>query len=198
MGAPTRPRRSNAFGQGPGCQGGMLKPAWCWAPSSPVAVDLCRVLIVKYLHDMKEMQTAALDKVLLLSSLVAADMSRFERDSRLTAARARLLWTLGLNGPTPQHALAQELGVTPRNITGLVDGLVDSGHVTREPHPTDRRALVITPTPVGERTITELQTGHAELATRLFGDVPAEQLGVFLATLDETIAKFTDLMEGLS
>lgn len=147
---------------------------------------------------MNQMQTQALDKVLFLSSLVASDMSRFERESRLTAARARLLWTLGLHGPTSQHALAQDLGVTPRNITGLVDGLVDSGHVTREPHPTDRRALVITPTPVGERTIAELQTGREELAARLFGDVPVEELGVFLATLDETIAKFTDLMEGLS
>lgn len=144
------------------------------------------------------MRIDALNKVLLLSSLVASDMSRFERESGLTAARVKLLWTLGLRGPTSQHVLARELDVTPRNITGLVDGLVDSGHVTREAHPTDRRALVVTPTATGRQTIAELQDGHQELAGQLFNTVPVEQLEVFIATLDETIAKFADLLEELT
>lgn len=147
---------------------------------------------------MELMRIDALNKVLLLSSLVASDMSRFEREAGLTAARVRLLWTLGIHGPTPQHVLARELDVTPRNVTGLVDGLVDSGHVTREAHPTDRRTLVVTPTALGRQTITELQDGHQELAGQLFDTVPMERLQVFIATLDETIAKFAGLMEGLA
>ncbi len=39
-----------------------------------------------------------------------------------------------------QRALADALQVTPRNVTGLVDALADSGFVERAPHPTDRRA----------------------------------------------------------
>lgn len=139
--------------------------------------------------------TSALDKVLHLAALVSADMNRFERESGLTAARIHVLWVLGAAGPSTQQSLASELGVSPRNVTGLVDGLVASGHVSREPHPADRRAVLVTPTPRGEATIRELVASHADLAQRLFSDVPAERLAVFVTTLDHTITTFARLME---
>lgn len=139
--------------------------------------------------------TSALDKVLHLAALVSADMNRFERESGLTAARIHVLWVLGAAGPSTQQSLASELGVSPRNVTGLVDGLVASGHVSREPHPADRRAVLVTPTSRGEATIRELVASHAGLAQRLFSDVPAERLAVFVTTLDHTIMTFARLME---
>ena len=42
--------------------------------------------------------------------------------------------------------LSRMLGITTASTTSLLDRLVDSGHVRREPHPTDRRSLVIVPT----------------------------------------------------
>jgi DNA-binding MarR family transcriptional regulator len=42
--------------------------------------------------------------------------------------------------------LAAYLKISSASTTILVDRLVKSGHVRRDPHPTDRRALVITPT----------------------------------------------------
>ncbi|MFJ4169743.1 MarR family winged helix-turn-helix transcriptional regulator [Paenarthrobacter sp. NPDC089714] len=42
--------------------------------------------------------------------------------------------------------LAARLGITSASMTTLVDRLVRSGYVVREPHPTDRRALVLRPT----------------------------------------------------
>lgn len=139
--------------------------------------------------------TTVLDKLLHLSSLMSSDLSRFEQESGLTAARIHLLWTLGHSGPSTQQALATALEVTPRNVTGLVDGLVASGHVTREPHPTDRRATLVTPTELGERTIRELRDSHADLARQLFGGVPDRRLAAFESTLDETIATFLRLMK---
>jgi DNA-binding MarR family transcriptional regulator len=139
--------------------------------------------------------TAALDKVLHLAALLATDLARFEQDSRLTAPRIHLLWTLGHTGPSRQQALATALDVTPRNITGLVDGLVASGHVTREPHPTDRRATLVTPTELGHHTIRELQDSHDDLAMQLFSAVPARRLAMFVTTLDETIATVERLMK---
>ena len=139
--------------------------------------------------------TAVLDRVLHLSVLVSADMARFEREQGLTGPRVHLLWVLGQSGPCTQQSLARALDVTPRNVTGLVDGLAASGHVTREPHPEDRRATLVTPTATGRRTIQGLVAGHADLAARLFGDVPVEQLEVFTAVLDATIDRFATLME---
>lgn len=144
---------------------------------------------------MESRPTTVLDKLLLLSSLMAADLDRVERDSGLTTARTHLLWVLGLSGPSTQQALAAALDVTPRNVTGLVDGLVASGHVTREPHPSDRRAILVTPTAQGRRAIADLRSSHADLARQLFGDVPDARLDTFESTLDETIATFRRLME---
>ncbi|MFJ3384552.1 MULTISPECIES: MarR family winged helix-turn-helix transcriptional regulator [unclassified Curtobacterium] len=42
--------------------------------------------------------------------------------------------------------LAAHLGISSASTTILIDRLVKSNHVRRDPHPTDRRALVITPT----------------------------------------------------
>lgn len=139
--------------------------------------------------------TATLDKVLHLATLVGADLARFERESELTTARTHLLWVLGATGPSTQQSLASALGVSARNVTGLVDGLVSSGHVSRAAHPTDRRATLVTPTAKGEVVIHSLVEGHGQLARRLFERVPAERLAVFAATLDDTIATFTRLME---
>lgn len=138
--------------------------------------------------------TTVLDKVLHLATLVGADMARFERESRLTGPRIHLLWVLGAAGASTQRSLASALGVSARNVTGLVDGLVGSGHVSREPHPTDRRATLVTPTSEGEAVIRALIESHEHLARELFGHVPDEQLSVFTATLDETIATFARLM----
>ena len=144
---------------------------------------------------MTDTATAALDKVLHLSSLVSTDLTRFEQESGLTVARVHLLWGLGLAGPGTQQSLAVALGVTPRNITGLVNGLVASGHVTREPHPSDRRATLVTPTKLGHRAIRDLRESDIDLAGQLFDHVPAQRLAAFVKTLDETIAIFARLME---
>jgi DNA-binding MarR family transcriptional regulator len=138
---------------------------------------------------------AALDRVLHLATLVQADLARFERDEGLSTSRVHLLWTLGAAGPSTQQSLSRALDVTPRNVTGLVDGLVATGHVTREPHPGDRRATLVTLTDLGTGIVDGLASSHADLAERLFGDVPGERLSTFVAVLDETTQRFARLME---
>lgn len=151
--------------------------------------------MMKCLHYRTSQAASTLNKVLHLSTLIAADMARFEERTGLTSPRVQLLWALGVAGPSNHRALAQALGVTPRNVTGLVDGLVDSGHITREPHPTDRRANLVTPTDRGLATIHELRESHDHLAPQLFGETPDRQLATFSTTLDETIVTFQRLMD---
>lgn len=165
-------------------------------PSTRLPRKWCCHYIVKYVHYMTD-TTDVLDRVLHLAMLVQADMARYEREEGLTTARVHLLWVLGTTGPSTQQALARALDVTPRNVTGLVDGLVASGHVTREAHPRDRRATLVTPTTLGEHTIEGLTTSHADLAQRLFGDVPADRLAAFTEVLEETTHRFARLMDEL-
>ncbi|OOP65093.1 MarR family transcriptional regulator [Arthrobacter sp. SRS-W-1-2016] len=49
--------------------------------------------------------------------------------------------------------LAAWLGVTSASMTALTDRLVASGNVRREPHPSDRRALILRPTPGSDHEV---------------------------------------------
>ena len=105
----------------------------------------------------------------------------------LTPSRTHLLWELGSRGPVPQRVLADALKVTPRAITGLVDALVAAGLVTREPHPNDRRAALVTLTPTAEALVGRLRKDHARLAQALFGTMPDNELERFSQTLVDII-----------
>ena len=97
----------------------------------------------------------------------------------LTPSRTHLLWELGERGPVPQRVLADALRVTPRAITGLVDVLVDDGLVTRDPHPTDRRATLVTLTPRGKTLVAQLRRDHKTLARALFAPMSQRELDGF-------------------
>ncbi|MGN8130263.1 MarR family transcriptional regulator [Arthrobacter sp. RC1.1 241] len=51
--------------------------------------------------------------------------------------------------------LSQFLNITSASTTSLIDRLVASGHVRREPHPTDRRSIVIVPTGESDKEVRE-------------------------------------------
>lgn len=130
---------------------------------------------------------AALDRVLELTVLLNDDMTRSLARDGLTASRAHLLWELQQRGPSTQKVLADALGVSARNITGLVDALVATGFVTREPHPTDRRAALVSFTEHGAATAMALVRGHEELAELLFAGMPASQFACFVRGLGEVL-----------
>jgi DNA-binding MarR family transcriptional regulator len=124
----------------------------------------------------REKRIGALDRVLELAVLVNEDMTQSLAAQGLTASRTHLLWVLFHRGPSTQRVLADALKVSPRNVTGLVDGLVVTGFVTREPHPTDRRATLVTLTHHGSSVMVEMKEGQQEFAQLLFGGMPAGEL----------------------
>jgi DNA-binding MarR family transcriptional regulator len=128
-----------------------------------------------------------LDRVLLLTVLLSQDMSSSLARMGLTEARTHLIWELRKLGPCPQRALASALRVTPRAVTALVDGLVETGFVTREPCPTDRRATLVTFTELGLSTAQALADSHRELARLLFGGMTAEEFDGFDAGLIQVL-----------
>jgi DNA-binding MarR family transcriptional regulator len=68
-------------------------------------------------------------------------------------------------------ALGDELFVSPRNVTVLVDALEANGLVRRHPHPTDRRAILVELTPQGAETCAATYTQHTEAVSELFSDL---------------------------
>jgi DNA-binding MarR family transcriptional regulator len=145
---------------------------------------------------MTDARVAALDRVLEVTVLLGRDMTTTLAAAGLTVARTTLLWRLRSAGPSTQRALADALGVSARNVTGLVDGLAGTGLVTREPHPTDRRATLVTLTAHAEGLLAEMAAGQAELADQLFGGLSPERLDGLVSALDEVLERLRVLVPG--
>ncbi|MGR0320516.1 MarR family winged helix-turn-helix transcriptional regulator [Agromyces sp. ZXT2-3] len=135
-----------------------------------------------------------LDRLLEISDLFQRDLAREFAGSSLTVARTRVLWDLAHEGPSTQHALATRLEVSPRNITGLVDALEAAGYVTREPHPGDRRAFLVSLTPSAAELMREMQRDHAELSDVLLGAVAPSDREALLRGIDAIAERLHDLV----
>ncbi|MGY1733942.1 MarR family winged helix-turn-helix transcriptional regulator [Geodermatophilus sp. SYSU D01045] len=145
---------------------------------------------------MGDARVAALDRVLEVTVLLGRDLTTSLAAEGLTVARTTLLWRLRTAGPSTQRALADALGVSARNVTGLVDGLAEAGLVTREPHPTDRRATLVTPTARAERLLEEMAAGQVQLAEQLFGGLAPDRLDGLVSALDEVLERLRALVPG--
>src|SRR5690554_1256297 len=108
-----------------------------------------------------------LDQLLEATVLLQQDLDHYFENTPLTASRTHLLWQLRLSGPSTQQAIAKAMGVSPRNVTGLVDALEASGYVVRRAHPNDRRAVMVSLTSLGERTMIDMEGEHVSLAERI-------------------------------
>jgi DNA-binding MarR family transcriptional regulator len=110
----------------------------------------------------------------------------------LTRARATLMSRLHAEGPTIQSDLARALRVSPRNITGLVNGLEALGLVKRSPHPTDGRAALVELTDNGSRAAGALAHDRHELARYLFAGRTAADLRNLTVELDQMLERLDD------
>lgn len=94
----------------------------------------------------------------------------------LTYPRLRLLSQLHCSGPAMMRELADDLRLTPRNLTAVVDALEHEGLVTRVPHPTDRRATVVELTNAGRRAADRAMEPKFAAIGELFDELsPAEE-----------------------
>jgi DNA-binding MarR family transcriptional regulator len=112
------------------------------------------------------------------------------REYGLGFARGRVLWALRESGPVLMRALSEALQISPRTVTGLVDALEADGWVTRSPHPTDRRATIISLTATAATTMARLSDSYRALAEELLGDVPPAELARFrevIVTMEERL-----------
>ena len=131
----------------------------------------------------------ALERLFELALLLADGMERGLAERGLSRARAELLWRLRARSPMTQRELSQELRCTPRNVTDLVDALETAGLVARGPHPTDRRATLVSLTDRGKAAAARLQAEYRQFAAELFRDVPAAELASFVKVVDHALGR---------
>ncbi len=72
--------------------------------------------------------------------------SRCSASSRSTPRVLDAMGHLVMSGPLSPGELSRRLDLTTAASTDAIDRLVDLGHVTRTPHPTERRSVLVVPT----------------------------------------------------
>jgi DNA-binding MarR family transcriptional regulator len=106
----------------------------------------------------------------------------------LTYTRLRLLEALHCGGPAIMRELGVQLGVSPRNMTAMVDALEDAHLVVRRPHPTDRRATLVELSPDGIKEAEQALAPRLDAVAELFEVFSAEEQREFFATLGRLVA----------
>jgi DNA-binding MarR family transcriptional regulator len=75
----------------------------------------------------------------------------------VTIAQLKSLVFIAKEGATNLRKLAAALGVTPSNVTGIIDRLVEQGLVSRQENSEDRRMLVLQATDKGKALLDNLR-----------------------------------------
>ncbi len=156
------------------------------------AADFGGYYMVKNIHKLpspEEASGAAFARMFELGVLLTQAMDQGLGRQGLTRSRAEVIWRLHHLGPVTQRVLSDALRCTPRNVTGLVDALEATGHVARRPHPSDRRATLVTLTRRGRATAVAWQRAYQELAARALADLDAAEIANLTAALDRVLQR---------
>ncbi|SFN97070.1 DNA-binding transcriptional regulator, MarR family [Geodermatophilus obscurus] len=139
------------------------------------------------------LDTAALAHDLRLAVMRFSRRLRNQRvDTSVTLTHLAALSTLKRHGAMSPGELAAHERVQPPSMTRVVVALEERGLVTRTPHPTDGRQVVIGLTDAAERLLTEeARAREAWLSARLHRLTPEER-----ATLREAAAIMEQLAGG--
>ncbi|WP_369258460.1 MarR family winged helix-turn-helix transcriptional regulator [Geodermatophilus amargosae] len=139
------------------------------------------------------LDTAALAHDLRLAVMRFSRRLRNQRvDTSVTLTHLAALSTLQRHGPMSPGELAAHERVQPPSMTRVVVALDGMGLVTRTPHPTDGRQVVIELTPAAETLLSEeARAREAWLSGRLHGLTPEQR-----ATLREAAVIMEELAGG--
>ncbi|ORA59454.1 MarR family winged helix-turn-helix transcriptional regulator [Mycobacteroides franklinii] len=110
--------------------------------------------------------------------------SNIPTNGGMTVPRAAVLVGLSTRTePAGMSELGEYLGMSPRNMTVLIDGLEKENLVRRVPHERDRRITCVEITDAGKE-ITKVELGPSELVSAaLFDDLPAREQAELLRLL---------------
>jgi DNA-binding MarR family transcriptional regulator len=107
----------------------------------------------------------------------------------MSYTHARALHILNCKGPQIMSGLGDDLGITPRYVTILIDSMERDGLVRRQPHPTDRRATLIELTDAGRQMCGKLGESHVEAAAELLRVLSPRQQDVLLEAMQTLLGE---------
>lgn len=101
----------------------------------------------------------------------------------VTASQAMLLNFLGEEDRILSRSLGQKLQISSATMTGILDRLEKLALVERQPHPDDRRAILICLTEQGRSCARELHSIMVKANKEYLKGLGSEKLSIFRETL---------------
>jgi DNA-binding MarR family transcriptional regulator len=126
-------------------------------------------------------KTEIIKQIIYIQQQVSHDLAPFALEfwQKLDVPMAQLksLYIIASKGAINFSSLAQDLGVTPGNVTGIIDRLMEQGLVTRKQDPADRRVIQIEATEKGQELLANLVETHSYETLKLLEYMSLEELG---------------------
>ena len=128
-----------------------------------------------------------MDKTTLIKEIIELQrkVDRYRRGTTLdawmnlppiTVPQIKSLFFINNQGSTSLGKLASALGVTPANVTGIVDRLVEHKLITRVENIQDRRMLIVRTTEKGEELVANLRERKKSYLSKALSDLNSDEL----------------------
>jgi MarR family transcriptional regulator, organic hydroperoxide resistance regulator len=105
----------------------------------------------------------------------------------LTIAQLKSLFFIVDKEQTCFKKLAEALKVTPPNVTGIVDRLVEQGLVSRTENPDDRRIMLLQATQKGQNLLNTLKEKRTNQMIRILDNLSGEELSCLALGLNALV-----------
>jgi DNA-binding MarR family transcriptional regulator len=114
----------------------------------------------------------------------------------LTIPQMKCLTYIMRHGKINLSGLAAGIHVTPANVTGIIDRLVEQGFVARIPDSADRRVVWLSVTEKGESTLSNLREGRSGKMRELLECLSEKELSVVSQAFDILADAVNRIKEG--
>ena len=112
-------------------------------------------------------------RLLLLARMIDRQASRkLQADFNISLAEWRVLAFIGVSGPSTAATIGTHGRIDRAEISRAVAALENKGFATREPHPTNRRKLIIKPTQRGEALFEEVRHERQSFFQSMLATIP--------------------------
>jgi MarR family transcriptional regulator, organic hydroperoxide resistance regulator len=124
--------------------------------------------------------TAIIEKILDLQQQADNTFRHFSPqhwiELNLSIAQLKSLLFIAAKGKTNFKKIAEALGVTPPNITGIIDRLVEQGLVSRTENSEDRRIMLLQVTDKGQQLLTNLRESRVNFFKQVLSRMKQDEL----------------------
>jgi DNA-binding MarR family transcriptional regulator len=141
--------------------------------------------------DGEPLVQAGIQLLPVIAKALFSAISDLGNDFGLTPAQVKVLLQLGSRQQMTVGEIATALSCSMPAASELVDRLVDAGHLLRASDPTDRRRVLIAPTPASRQISARLRELREAQVRYALDQLEPEERPIFIKSLEALVAGLT-------